>query len=138
MKKCDAPQDSIAMYQGGNKALYVLGDEGKFEVAQSSGWSVEEAATLQAVEEFERLENEAYEHFIAGTVSPLAVWMNRRRMSLGTLSQCTDFWQWTIKRHLKPTVFSGLGVQKLQRYCDVLDVSMDEFLNPKRDDDERI
>ena len=125
------PQDNIEMYHGGKKALYTLGDEGVFEIAQSSGWNVEEAATLQAVEEFERLENEAYHDFSAGIVSGLAVWMNRRRMSLATLSQCTGFWQWTIKRHLKPAIFAKLSTSKLQRYCEVLDVSMDELLNPK-------
>lgn len=131
MKKEDAPQDNIAMYQGGRKALYVLGDKGGFEITQSSGWSVEEMATLQAVDEFRRLEREAYKGFQEGTLSALSVWMYHRRMSLLTLSQCTGFWQWQVKRHLKADIFNALSPQKIAIYCDVLDVIPEELLNPK-------
>lgn len=129
MKKEETPQDNISMYKGEKKALYASG-EGKFEITQSSGWSVEEMATLQAVKEFERLEGEAYDAFIKGKESPLGVWMYRRRMSLATLSDCTGFWQWTIKRHLKPTVFGNLNGKKIQHYCDILDVTLQDLMNP--------
>ncbi len=130
MKRDDAPQDNIAMYHGGRKALYVA-DEGKFEITQSSGWSVEEMATLQAVDEFVRLEYEAYEGFVEGKLSPLGVWMYRRRMSIATLSQCTGFWQWSIKRHLKPDIFKRLSSPKIALYCDIFDITAEELLNPK-------
>lgn len=131
MKKEEAPQDNIAMYQGGRKALYAVADEGKFEITQSSGWNVEESATLQAVDEFERLEREAYRGFQEGSLSPLGVWMYRCRMSLATLSQCTGFWEWSIKRHLKSDVFKGLSSQKIALYCDVFDITSEELYNPK-------
>ena len=131
MKKEDAPQDDIAMYQGGRKALYALADEGKFEITQSSGWNVEEMATLQAVDEFERLEREAYRGFLEGKLSPLGVWMYRRRMSLATLSQCTGFWQWSIKNHLRSDKFKRLSPQKISLYCEVFDISVEELYNPK-------
>lgn len=131
MKKDDAPQDNIAMYHGGRKALYAVADEGKFEITQSSGWNVEEVATLQAIDEFQRLEVEAYKAFQEGKLSPLGVWMYRRRMNLATLSQCTGFWQWSIKRHLKSDVFRGLNSQKIARYCDVFDITPEELCNPK-------
>lgn len=131
MKKDDAPQDNIAMYQGGRKALYAVADEGKFEITQSSGWNVEEVATLQAIDEFQRLESEAYKEFQEGKLSPLGVWMYRRRMSLATLSQCTGFWQWQVKRHLKVNVFNALSPQKIALYCDVLDVAPEELRHPK-------
>ncbi len=131
MKKSDAPQDDIEMYHGGRKALYTLADEGIFEITQSSGWNVEEAATLQAVDEFKRLEREAYEGFKEGKLSPLGVWMYRHRMSLATLSQCTGFWQWQVKRHLKQNVFNMLSVKKYAVYCDVLDLTLEELHHPK-------
>lgn len=131
MKKEEAPQDNIAMYEGGRKALYTVVDEGKFEITQSSGWSVEEMATLQAVDEFVRLEHEAYEGFIEGKLSPLGVWMYRRRMSIATLSQCTGFWQWSIKRHLKFNIFKTLSPKKIALYCDVFDITLEELHHPK-------
>jgi len=131
MKKEEAPQDNIAMYQGGRKALYAVADEGKFEITKSSGWSVEEMATLQAVDEFGRLEREAYRGLCEGELSPIGVWMYRRRMSLATLSQCTGFWQWNIKRHLKSNIFKTLSPKKILLYCDVFDITPEELRNPK-------
>jgi hypothetical protein len=131
MKKEEAPQDNISMYKGEKKALYASGDEGRFEITQSSGWSVEEIATLQAVEEFERLEAAAYREFKEGNASPLGVWMYRRRMSLATLSQCTGFWEWSVKRHCKLDTFKGLSSQKIALYCDVFDITSEELYNPK-------
>ena len=131
MKKEDAPQDNIAIYEGGRKALYAVADEGKFEITQSSGWNVEEMATLQAVDEFVRLEREAYQGFVEGKLSPLGVWMYRRRMSIATLSQCTGFWQWNTNRHLKSNIFKSLSSKKIALYCDVLDITPEELHHPK-------
>lgn len=131
MKKEDAPQDNIAIYEGGRKALYAVADEGKFEITQSSGWNVEEMATLQAVDEFVRLEREAYQGFVEGKLSPLGVWMYRRRMSIATLSQCTGFWQWNTNRHLKSNIFKSLSPKKIALYCDVLDITPEELHHPK-------
>jgi len=131
VKREDTPQDNIAMYQGGRKALYILEEQGGFEITQSSGWSVEEIATLQAVDEFRRLERDAYKGFQEGISSALSVWMYHRRMSLLTLAQCTGFWQWQVKRHLKTDVFNTLSPQKIAIYCDVLDVTPEELDNPK-------
>jgi hypothetical protein len=131
MKKNEAPQDNISMYQGGRKALYTLADEGNFEITQSNGWSVEEVATLQAVDEFYRLEHEAYLEFLEGKQSPLGVWMYRRRMSLATLSQCSGFWQWQVKRHLRMDVFHTLSPKKIAVYCDVLDVDIEKLRHPE-------
>ena len=88
-------------------------------------------ATLQAVDEFERLEREAYRGFQEGSLSPLGVWMYRRRMSLATLSQCTGFWQWSIKKHLRFDKFKRLSFQKISLYCDVFDISIKELYDPK-------
>lgn len=131
MREDEIPQDNISIYRGGRKALYAAGENGEYKVTPSSGWAIEEMATLQAVEEFERLEREAYQGFLDKRISPLGVWMNRRRMSLKTLSECSGFWQWSIKRHLDYATFASLKPKKLAIYCDVLDVTMDELVDPK-------
>lgn len=131
MKLDEVPQDNNAMYRGGRKALYACGNEGEYAIIQSSGWSVEEVATLQAVDEFRRLEHEAYELFLNRLSSALEVWMYRRRMSLVTLSQCTGFWQWQVKRHLKPAIFTSLSPKKIELYCAALDVTPEELHHPK-------
>lgn len=131
MREEEAPQDNISIYRGGRKALYAAKASGEYTVTPSSGWEIEEMATLQAVEEFNRLELEAYEGFLEKRISPLGVWMNRRRMSLKTLSECSGFWQWSIKRHLNYGHFASLNPKKIDIYCEVFDINRDELFNPK-------
>ncbi|MEJ2489964.1 MAG: BtrH N-terminal domain-containing protein [Sulfurovaceae bacterium] len=101
MKQTEVPQDNIHTFNGERKALYAFNDNDECVITPSSGWSVEEMATMQAVEEFKRLEKEAYEGFLNQDVSPLAVWMYRRRMSILTLASCMGYWQWKVRSHLK-------------------------------------
>jgi DNA-binding Xre family transcriptional regulator len=131
MKLDEVPQDDNVIYRGGRKAVYAQEQDGGYAIAPSSGWNVEEVATLQAVDEFRRLEREAWESFLEHRSSPLEVWMYHRRMTLPTLSQCSGFWQWQVKRHLKEGVFKALDTKKIAIYCEVLDVTLDELYNPK-------
>lgn len=131
MRLNEVPQEESAIHRGERKALYALAEGGKYAIAPSTGWKVEEIATRQAVDEFRRLEREAWEAFLQHRSSALEVWMYRRRMTLKTLSECSGFWQWQVKRHLNYTVFGSLNPKKIAVYLDVLDVSLDELHNPK-------
>lgn len=131
MKYDDVPQEANEIYRGERKAVYAVGENGQYAITQSSGWKVEEIATLQAVDEFRRLEREAWESFQQRLSSPLGVWMYRRRMTLKTLSECSGFWQWQVGRHLKYTNFESLNPKKIAIYLDVLDISLEALYNPK-------
>ena len=37
------------------------------------------------------------------------------------------FWQWRVKRHLKPKVFKKLSEKTLQKYADVFEISLNEL-----------
>ncbi|TMH07504.1 MAG: hypothetical protein E6H65_18345, partial [Betaproteobacteria bacterium] len=56
----------------------------------------------------------------AGLASPLEFWMYERRMDLALLSQASGFWQWRVKRHLRPDGFAKLSTQQLERYAQAL------------------
>lgn len=131
MKQDEVPQEENVIYRGERKALYALGEGGAYAITPSTGWKVEEIATQQAVDEFRRLEREAWDAFLHHRSSPLEVWMYRRRMSLKTLSECSGFWQWQVKRHLNPSVFKSLSSKKIETYLEVLDLDFDELYNPK-------
>ncbi len=132
MKKNDTPQDNICTYGGAKKALYISNDDGSYDIEQSSGWEIEELATMQAVEEFNRLENEAYERYEKQERSPLEVWMYRRRMTLKTLSECTGFWRICIKRDFNYKHFLKLKPSKLAVYADVFDITQSDLLAPTK------
>lgn len=131
MNRDDVPQEDNVIFRGGRKAVYACGEEGKYEITPSTGWKVEEIVTLQAVDEFRRLEKEAWDAFKERRSAPLEVWMYRRRMTLKTLAECSGFWQWQVKRHLKYSNFEVLNPKKIAVYLDVLDITRDELYNPK-------
>ncbi|MBN2768614.1 MAG: hypothetical protein JXQ68_05885 [Campylobacterales bacterium] len=132
MKKNDTPQDNICTHRGVKKALYISNDDGSYDIEPSSGWEIEELATMQAVEEFKRLEKEAFEQYIKQEKSPLEVWMYKRRMTLKTLSECTGFWQISIKRDFKYKRFLRLKPSRLAVYADVFDITQSELLDPTK------
>ncbi len=110
---------------GHRKAVYAVGPDGRYTVVPSSGWEAEETVTLQAVEQFRRLQEEAHRRALEGAASPLEFHMYRSRMDLELLSQTTGLWRWRIRRHFRPQVFARLKPALLARYADALGISVD-------------
>ena len=127
MKESQVPQDQSQTYGGNKKLMYAVGDSGEYTSVTSSGWTVEEEANRAAVEECERLAAEAWHAIKNGQKSPLAYHIYKQRMDLPMIAQVTGLFQWRVKRHLKPAVFSGLSSGILERYSDALGVPVDDL-----------
>ena len=127
MESSKVPQQNISTYAGNNKAVYAVGDDGKYTKVASSGWKVEEAATRQALAELSRQASYARKQVAAGKASPLYFHMYDRRMDLQTLSQATGFFKWRIKRHFSPNIFASLSPKILTRYTEALGISMEKL-----------
>lgn len=123
METSNVPQQDISTYSGNKKAMYATQKNGDYTVIASSGWSVEEEVTKQALQELERLANTAYQSVIAGDFSPLYFHMYDQRMDLPTLAKSSGFFQWRVKRHFKPVIFRKLSTKTLARYSDALGLS---------------
>ena len=130
MESKKVPQQNISTYAGNRKAMYATNDNGEYTVVASSGWAVEEAVTRQALQELERLADEALESVRNGSRSPLFFHMYDRRMDLPTLAQSTGIFKWRIKRHFKPNIFKKLSQKTLGRYCDALGINIDTLCSP--------
>jgi hypothetical protein len=63
---------------------------------------------------------DAKERAARGLASPLEFWMYERRMDVALLSQTSGFWQWRVRRHLKPKHFAALPQKHLARYSEAL------------------
>ena len=127
MEQNNVPQDDITTYANNKKAMYATDGEGNYNVVSSSGWEVEEEATMQAVHELERLAKEAFSEVTKGEKSPLYFYMYDKRMDLQILSESTGIFKWRIKRHFKPSVFWKLSKKILNRYGDALGLSAEEL-----------
>ncbi len=122
MKKEDVPQDRAKAFQGRKKALYALDENGKYAIVPSSGWEAEEIVLDQAIEEYERAAADAFQRAKVGQTSPLEYHMCRCRMDVLLLAQSTGFFQWQVKRHLRPGAFAALPPAKRARYGDALGI----------------
>jgi hypothetical protein len=129
MKIDNAPQDHSTTYAGHNKLLYGVNESGEYSTVQSTGWKVEEIVTTMAVDEIQRIIDEAKANVEAGLTSPLEYFMAEKRMDVIMLSQATGLFQWRIRRHFKPHIFQRLSSSLLLRYCEVLGITEQELRN---------
>jgi hypothetical protein len=134
MKKEDVPQDVSALGKITKEVCYATDSEGKYTTELSKGWDVKITALDKAWEDIDvRIEN-ARQKVLNGEASPLLFFMEKGIMDISLLADYTGFWQWQIKRHLKPDVFNNLSDKKLQRYAEVFNVSVDDLKNMRAND----
>ena len=55
--------------------------------------------------------------------------MAKRLMTVGLLASYVRLPRWRVKRHLKPSVFSRLKPEILQRYADIFGLTPAEIRN---------
>ena len=127
MKKDEVPQEKNQTLDGNKKAVYAIGEDGKYTTVASNGWSAEEIVTTQAVEEFERLAKEALDRAKSGKSSMLEYYMYNNRMDLSLLSQSTGFFKWTIKRDFKISNFNKMSDKRASIYSSVFNMEIEEF-----------
>jgi len=127
MKTDEVPQDTAKTYGGVRKLMYAVDAEGEYTEVRSAGWEVETYVTLAAVEEINRLRDDALARARAGKTSPLEFHMFDRRMELATLAATSGVWEWRVKRHFKPEVFAKLNESVLARYAECMGITVDQL-----------
>lgn len=127
MKKDEIPQQPQPIYNGETKGIYALDENGNYVLARTAGWDPETTALTQALEEIERLANEALDRVHAGLTSPLEYHMYARRMDLPMLAKAVGKFQWQVRRHFNPERFNKLKDRQLVSYAQVLDIDIDSL-----------
>jgi len=127
MKKDEVPQDLGALGKITKELCYATDSAGKYVAEQSTGWDVKSKALDVAWEDIQKRIAAAKQKVLNGEASPLLFFMEYRLMDTGILAGYTGFWQWQVKRHLKPGVFKYLSAQKLQKYADAFNVKVDDL-----------
>ena len=127
MLDSEVPQEGNSTLAGHRKAVYARGADGKLHIVQSAGWEVEEIVTRQAVEDLNRLAEDARQRVIAGQTSPLEFHMHKARMDVPLLSQVTGLWQLRIRRHFRPDIFQSLSSGLLKRYGDAMGLTVEQL-----------
>lgn len=131
MKKEELPQDDCALASMTRELMYVKDKDGKYTTELSKGWEVKVAALDNAWDDIKERAEEAKAEVARGEKSPIHYFMELKMMNFTLLSGYTGFWKFTIKRHLKPSVFKSLSEKKLNIYASVFEITVDELKNFK-------
>jgi len=123
----EVPQEGNRTMGGYRRAMYARDQDGRIVIVPSRGGEVDETVTLQALEFIREQTEAARKRVEAGVSSPLEYWMYAQRLDMPQLSQVTGFWQWRIRRHFKPQRFAKLSTDILQRYADVMGITVEQL-----------
>jgi hypothetical protein len=127
MKKDETPQDPSGLDKFTKEVCYAVDESGNYTTQLSSGWEVKSDALGITWEDINKKVARAKQSVLKGELSPIAYYIELRVMDLTIVSAYTGFWKWTIKRHLKPSIFSKLSNSILQKYADLFEVSVDQL-----------
>jgi hypothetical protein len=129
MKKEEIPQDDSALNKFTKEVVYAVDKDGKYTTDLSTGWEIKTTALNVAWNDIEQRISSAKQKVLNKEASPLLFFMEYRLMDLAIVSAYSGFWKWTIKQHLKPTVFEKLSDKKLLRYAETFNVSVEDLKN---------
>ena len=127
MKKEDVPQDISALGKITKEVCYATDSEGKYVTELSKGWDVKITALDKAWEDIDQRIEAARQKVLKGEASPLLYFIEKGIMDISLLADYTGFWQWQIKRHLKPDIFKDLSEKKLQKYALAFNTTVDDL-----------
>jgi hypothetical protein len=129
MKKEDIPQDESSLASYTRELCYGRNEDGTYETALSTGWSVKTEALNQAWEEAHRRMEAAIEAIERGNASPILYFMERSLMDVPTLAAYVKLWSFRVNRHLKAGPFARLNDNLLERYAAAFRITTNELKN---------
>lgn len=135
MKKEDIPQDNGALNKLTKEVVYAVDNSGNYTTELSTGWEVKATALDVSWNDIEQRIETARQKVLNKEASPILYFMELRLMDIAIVSAYTGFWKWTIKRHLKPAVFEKLADNKLQKYAEAFNISVEELKTMKVHED---
>ena len=134
MKDKEVPQDDANMLQGKlREPVYSLDENGNYTTIKSVGWAPKNAVMQQAWDNINERVEEVRQKVCNGELSPLAYFMEKNMMDSKLLAQYMGFWNWTVKKHLKPKYFKKLSKETINKYCDVLNITPQELYDLDQD-----
>ena len=131
MKKEDIPQDGGALTKLTKEVVYAVDNSGNYTTELSTGWEVKATALDVAWQDIEQRIENARQKVLNNEASPILFFIELRLMDIGIVAAYTGFWKWTVKRHLKPSVFKKLSEQKLKKYAEAFNISVEELKTMK-------
>jgi hypothetical protein len=128
MKIDEVPQDDRYL---GNTNLrdfyYALDENGNYRRVSSVGWEVKNEALSLVWENISEEAEAIRREVLAGKISPLAYHMAVHLLDPGILSSYSGIPKKQIKKHLQPEAFNQLEEATLEKYAEVMNMTVDEL-----------
>jgi hypothetical protein len=131
MKKEEIPQDGGALTKLTKEVVYAVDNSGNYTTELSTGWEVKATALDVAWKDIEQRIENARQKVLNNEASPILFFMELRLMDIGIVAAYTGFWKWAVKQHLKPAIFKKLSEQKLKKYAEAFNISVEELKTMK-------
>jgi len=106
---------------------YAVDDEGNYTSVITEGWDVKDDALDITWDEINKKCEEIRGKVLAGKLSPLAYHLEKNIMDVGLFAKYTGQTKWKVKQHLNPVNFKKLDESVLNKYAEVLRISVDEL-----------
>ncbi len=106
---------------------YSINQDGHWEEKMVQNWGAKDIIATQTwIIVQERIES-ARQEVLNGTLSPIGYYIVKCIMDPKLCGQCVGLSTWRVKRHMRPRNFRKLSQQKLQRYADAFQITIEEL-----------
>ena len=130
MKKEEVPQDKSNLSKHNVRELcYATDANGDYTTVLSEGWEPKTIALANSIQDIEERIALAKEEVQLEKWSPIVYFMEKNRMDLAILSSYVSMWQWRVRRHFRPKVFTKLSTKILAKYAAVFEITTEELKN---------
>jgi hypothetical protein len=126
MLKREVPQDK-ELFGEQSEVCYALDENGRYVLAESSGWEPANIANSQAWEAISREVAVIIAEIRAGKISPLAYHMVANQMDEKLLAEYAGLFRWQVQRHLRPGPFKVISAKLRERYASLFSITVEEL-----------
>lgn len=128
MRIKDVPQDLKYMEGFAVRDLsYAVDEQGVYSAVRSDGWTPKNEALEITLDDIAFQCEEVVERYRKGETSPLEYHMKKNLMDIELLSAYSGISKRHIRKHFNPEVFEKLDTDTLEKYADVLRISVEEL-----------
>jgi len=127
MLKIEVPQDK-ELFGDQREVCYAVDENGRYVLAESSGWEPANVANIQAWDVIRSEVTEVLAKVRSGELSPLAYYMARYQMDAKLLAGYAGLYCWQVRRHMKPGPFRSLKPAHLALYATIFKTTAEELI----------
>jgi hypothetical protein len=126
MRADEVPQDA-SFLEDHKRGAYAVGEDGRYTLVATKGWSVETAATTVALEVADAGVAQAWHAVRQGKKSPLHYWIAAKLLTPALVATYSGAWRLSVWWHCRPGPFSKVSAERRAAYAKALRISVEQL-----------